>query len=475
MKILMVAAEFAPYAKTGGLADATAGLAFALQACGHDTRILIPRYAGFVHLPAKPLARRRLLRSARLFEVQIPDSGMTAYLSDTPRLKEVEDIYAGDDRDALRFISLSDAVADVISITGWMPDIVHCHDWHAALVAALLSSRRGADRFDDIPTVLTLHNIGYQGVFAPTVFAKYGYPEISSANDPDPPKDHCNFLRTGILTADAITTVSPTYAREIQTAEQGMGLEDAVSSRSNALTGILNGVDYSIWDPRSDPFLGTHYGEAGSEAKHAVKSNLCARLDLPADRRAPLVGVVSRLAEQKGIDVLVDALPAVLSGTHLAFAILGTGDAHIEAALREIAQQHPDRIAFKNGYDEELAHWIIAGSDLFVVPSRYEPCGLTQLYALRYGTVPVVRQTGGLADTVQHFEPETGTGNGCVFRDISAVALQRALRTAAGWYANAKIWHSLTANAMRADHSWLARVPDYEAVYESLLDVTNRP
>lgn len=472
MKILIVTAEFAPYAKTGGLADATAGLSHALSEAGHDVRVLIPRYPGIRVKGARAFLYRDGESVVRLFRLTRKRDGVRVYLCYVPSLSRVKDIYAGDDRDALRFLALSEAATAFSSTINWRPDVIHCHDWHAALVPTAIKAHNIClpDKAINTPTVLTLHNMGYQGVFPMTVFAKYGYERILSVLPrSESAQEHCNFLRVGILTADALTTVSPTYAREIQTVQFGMGLEDYIVKRRQSLTGILNGVDYSSWDPRNDPYLEQHYDRPEAGEKFAIKSELCERVGLRCARDIPVIGIVSRLAEQKGIDLIVDALPDLLKETNAVFAMLGSGDPKIGKTLHALASKNPQRVAFTEGYDEELAHLIIAGSDMFVVPSRYEPCGLTQLYSLRYGTIPIVRATGGLADTVHQFDPDSGTGNGCIFRDADADGLKWAVRTAMRWYAQPDAWLKLMGNAMSADFSWHARIPEYAALYGRLI------
>jgi starch synthase len=474
MKILMVCAEFAPWAKTGGLADAVAGLSGALAASGHDVRVLLPRYShvaaprGARHTvegpggpfrltelepepPAEPGGRRRT--PPRIFLLELGE--LTADV-----------IYTGDARDAGRFLKLCAAAVAVSAGPGWRPDVLHCHDWHTALVPVL---QRLAGH-SATPTVLTLHNVGYQGVFPDDVLAVHGFTGLEQMLPADAlAGGGTNFLRAGLRAADRVTTVSPTYAQEIQRPEFGLGLDDLLRARGSDVIGILNGVDYGVWSPDRDPFLPQHYDTADLAPKRRIKQGLLERLVLAADLDAPLVGVVSRLVEQKGIDLLIAALPALLAETRAAFAVLGNGDAMLAAELRRLAMTHPSRVSFVDGYDEPLAHEIFAGSDLTVVPSRYEPCGLTQMYALRYGTIPVVRATGGLADTITHFDAATGIGNGSVFRDADPQGVLWGVRTALGWYADGATWQRLMRNAMAADFSWPHQIPRYEELYRSLL------
>jgi starch synthase len=374
-------------------------------------------------------------------------------------------VYTGDARDLGRFLHLS-AAAVAHSAGDWRPDVIHCHDWHTALTPILqrLEPRSSA------ANVLTLHNVGYQGVFADTALREQGFASVEQVLPADARSGgYTNFLRAGIGAADRVTTVSPTYAEEIRQPAFGMGLEDVLSARGADLIGILNGVDYGVWSPDRDPFLPLHYHATDLTAKRRLKSLLLERLRLAPNPDAPLVGVVSRLVAQKGIDLLTLALPALLAETRASFALVGNGDAPLATALRGVADANRDRVSFFEGYDERLAHEIFAGSDLTVLPSRYEPCGLTQMYALRYGTIPVVRATGGLADTIRHFDAATGAGNGSVFLDADPQGVLWGVRTALSWFDDAAAWAHLIRNAMAADFSWPKQVPRYEELYRSLI------
>ncbi len=487
MNILMVCSEFAPLAKTGGLADAVTGLSEALSARGHDVRVLLPKYAHlagagtelepagksgtknryFEVVPAARAAAAAPPARGAVRRTKTRQAGPRIYLLD---LKELTtgSIYLGDERDAGRFIRLADAAVELGDAIGWSPDILHCHDWHAALVPLVQRARHPGRA---LPTALTLHNIGYQGVFADAVLTDYGLDEIRSVVAPDAlVDDTINFLRAGLRAADVLTTVSPTYAGEIRTPAFGMGLEDVLNDRAADLVGILNGVDYDIWSPNSDPFIDTHYNATNVSPKYRIKGTLEQRVGLLPDQNAPLLGAVSRLVPQKGIDLVASVLPTLVATTRANFVFLGDGDATLVAELRRLATAHPRRIAFVEGYDEQLAHQIFAGSDIALVPSRYEPCGLTQMYALRYGTIPVVRATGGLADTIQHFDPAAGTGNGSVFRDADGQGFLWGVRSALGWFDDPTAWTRLIANAMAADFSWRKQVRPYEAVYRQLTE-----
>jgi starch synthase len=471
MNILMVCAEFAPWAKTGGLADAVAGLSDALSGRGHDVRVLVPRYA---HLPEPGGAEQavdglggpyRFRELEPELEVAAPGPRPRVFLLDLGELT-ADTVYTGDARDAGRFLRLSAAAVALSAADGWRPDVIHCHDWHTALVPVFQRLAPGSTA----RSVLTLHNVGYQGVFADAILEEHGFAALEQVLPADARAGGgTNFLRAGLRAAARVTTVSPTYADEIRRPEFGMGLEDVLRARGRDLVGILNGVDYGVWSPERDPFLGEHYDATDLAPKRRIKETLVARLKLAPAAGTALVGVVGRLVEQKGIDLLAMALPALLQGTSASFAVLGNGDAALAAELRRLSDAHRTRLAFIEGYDEALAHEIFAGSDLTVVPSRYEPCGLTQMYALRYGTIPVVRATGGLADTIQHFDPATGAGNGSVFKDADAPAVLWGVETALGWFADDDIWSQLVQNAMAADFSWPRHVPRYEELYRSLI------
>jgi starch synthase len=474
MKILMVCAEFAPWAKTGGLADAVAGLSDALSQAGHDVRVVLPRYA---HLAA-PRGNRRSVDGPGgpfwLTELE-PDQETEhagrhrarprIFVLDLGELT-ADTVYTGDARDAGRFLRLSAGAVAVSAASGWRPDVIHCHDWHTALVPVVqrLEPRSTA------PCVLTLHNVGYQGIFADDVLDEQGFAALEPLLRADASAGGgMNFLRAGVRAADRVTTVSPTYAEEVRRPELGMGLEDLLAARGHDFIGILNGVDYGIWSPDRDPFLAHPYDATQLAPKRRIKKLLIERLRLAPDVDAPLVGVVSRLVEQKGIDLLTAVLPTLLAETNVSFAVLGMGDAGLAAELHRFSDAHRTRVSFTEGYDEKLAHEMFAGSDLTLVPSRYEPCGLTQMYALRYGTIPVVRATGGLADTVQHFDAATGLGNGSVFRDADPQGVLWGVRTALGWFEDEVAWSRLVRNAMAADFSWPRQIPHYEELYRSLL------
>lgn len=476
LRILAVCAEFAPFAKVGGLGDVTAGLCSWLAHRGHDVVVVLPRYGSMrglnIDCGAPVPGVRQLTWAGRglscgilPLETRVP--GLRVFFVDCPEFFS-GGVYDSGLSEAGRFILLSRAALELAVALRFAPDIVHCHDWHTAPAAMMLSGAwRTEPLFRRSSSVLTIHNIGYQGVFEAA--------ELDAAAGLLPPglfapeEDPVNFLRAGILAADALTTVSPTHAREIQTQAQGMGLDEPLRQRRHRLTGILNGVDYGQWSPEADVLLPQRFSAEDLGGKRVTRDTLLQDLQLHADVRTPVVGLVSRLTAQKGIDLIIDALPELLASRDFVCALLGNGDASHAAALRELADACPGRVAFVEGYDETRAHRIIAGSDLLLVPSRYEPCGLTQLYALRYGTVPVVRYTGGLADTVSHFDPQTGEGTGSVFRDADVGGLGWGLATALDWFADADLWMRLMQNGMHQDFSWDRQGPQYEQLFARLV------
>lgn len=463
----MVCAEYAPLAKTGGLADAVAGLSAALAEKGHDVRVVMPDYGvslppGFTASPSRRIGNL----TVDTVTAKTP-GGVPVYRIGCREIGTGGQIYAGDALDAPRFWAFNRAVPEALAALDWRPEIVHCHDWHAALVPALASVADSP--LNGVRSVLTLHNVGYQGAFGRDLLPADAASFFAAIDDEHSrARDYVVFLEAGIRFADRVTTVSPTYAREISSPEHGMGLDGLLRARGEDFVGILNGIDYRFWSPESDPFITPRYATGDAAGKARVKAALAAELGLSND--APILGAVSRLVEQKGIDLLVGALPALLERTRARFAILGSGDTDLESALTAAAKAHPERVAFRCGYDEGLAHRIIAGSDLLVVPSRYEPCGLTQLYAMRYGTVPVVRKTGGLADTVTHYAPDTGEGTGSVFEHADAQGLIWGVTTALEWYASPDEWRRVQRNGERLDFSWNRQAEPYAALYQRLAE-----
>jgi starch synthase len=471
MNVLHVAAEAFPLVKTGGLADVAAALPQAQCAAGADARLLLPGYPavldGLEGLrtvceigPAFGAARVRLLAG------RLP-GGLPAYALDAPfRFRRgagpYQDAQGADWSDNLQRFALLGWAAAQLALgeldAGWRPQALHAHDWHAGLACAYAH----AHPRPGLATVFTVHNLAFQGRFDLADFPLLGLPGRYQRPEGIEFHQTLSFMKAGLQLADRITTVSPSYAREITTPAFGCGMEDVVRSRGDRLSGILNGIDTALWDPATDPDLPARYDLHAPAGKAACKRALQQALGLAEDAQAPLLVVVSRLTEQKGIDLLLGALPALLAaGAQL--AVQGAGDAPLEQALRDAAQAHPGRVAVRIAYDEAMAHRLVAGGDAIVVPSRFEPCGLTQLYGLRYGTLPIVRRVGGLADTVDE-------ATGWRFDEARPEALAGALRQAVSCYREQpEAWRSMRATAMARDHSWRRAAEAYLALYRAAL------
>ncbi len=475
LKLCILASEMMPFAKTGGLADVAGALVREFGSLGHDVRAFMPLYRSvrsgpweFSEVPAVSAVAMAIGDARYEFSLRSAvrsGSDRPVYFVDCPRMFDRGAVYTNDADEYRRFLLFTRAVIESCRRLGFAPDIFHCNDWHTALLPLLLKSAHAGNRlFVDSRTVLTIHNIGYQGIMPAAAAGELGLaPDDARFDAADMAHGVINALKTGIRCADAVTTVSPTYAREILAEPLGMGMQDALRARADGVTGILNGVDYDQWDPRHDPYLSVHFGAGDWDGKAANKRALLAASGLESDPAVPLIGMVSRLTEQKGLDLLYEALPSFLERRNCAFAILGDGEARYVQFFESLAREFPGRVAFHCGYDEAKAHAIEAGSDAFLMPSRYEPCGLNQMYSLRYGTIPIVHKTGGLADSVVHFDSATGIGTGCVFNDYDAAAVAWALNTAADWFADARVWRRLMRNAMGEDFSWGRRIAEYDA------------
>jgi len=480
IRVLYVASEIYPLIKTGGLADVTAALPPALLAGGVDVRLLLPGFpairAGLPRL--RPVADFGAAFGAARVTVErgaMPDGDVPAYVLDAPQLYDRPGgPYAGPDgRDwpdnDRRFALLGWAAArfaDGAADAGWRPDIVHAHDWHAGLAPAYLAARGGYRA----ASVFTVHNLAYQGLFPADRFAELGLPPAFFAMYGVEFHGQLSFMKAGLCYADRVTTVSPTYAEEIQHPEQGCGLEGLLAARRGALSGILNGVDDRIWDPVADPLLAAPYGPADLAGKARDKAALQQAVGLAARPEALLFGVVSRLTAQKGLDLVLAALPElVAAGGQL--ALLGAGEPALEAAFADFAAAHPGAASVRIGYDEAFAHRIFGGADLILVPSRYEPCGLTQLYGLRYGTLPLVRRVGGLADTVVDADEAAlaaGTATGFTFDAATVPALLEAAGRAFALYRRPAAWTRLQRQAMSRDFGWPAAAARYLELYRQL-------
>jgi starch synthase len=490
LSICAIASEVVPFAKTGGLADVASALSRQLTARGHDVRLFMPFYAQ-IRRDKLEAARVESLQDLRIvigsheysvdiWRTQLPGSATPAgsstnvYLVESDALYARPTLYTNAADEHRRFLVLTRAALECCRRMNFRPHIVHSHDWHAAFAPLWLRSiYRNDPVLAAAKSVLTIHNIGYQGGFGAADVADLDLgPDAYLLHQEDLKAGCINALKHGILLADCVTTVSPTYAREITTAQYGMGMEQALAARGHAVRGILNGVDYEEWDPRRDRYLPIHFGPQDLALKAELKRNFLLRQNLrPVHGRVPLFGIVSRLTSQKGFDLLIDTLPKLLNDRDVRVAVVGSGDAKYENFFRGLADRHRGHAWFFGGYDESLAHWIEGASDVFLMPSLYEPCGLNQMYSLRYGTIPIVRRTGGLADSVVHFDPATGHGTGIVFNDFDASAMGWALDTAMQWYADTPSWERLVQNAMRQDFSWETQANEYLKLFAELLQL----
>lgn len=476
----MASSEFAPFAKTGGLGDVVTALSKNLHEQGHDVRVLIPYYARLQGAGLDPqaidtladvhvqLGERTVPYS--ILRATLPGGDMPLFLLHCPEFFGRDGIYSQDDDEFLRFVLLSRAAIEMCQRTTFAPHIMHCNDWQTALIPLYLRSTYAWDRlFADTRTVLTIHNIGYQGMFPAWVLGQLHLAGAEHHLHQDDLKEGViNFLKTGILYADLVTTVSPTYAREILGAEYGMGLDHLLRQRGHGFVGILNGVDYSEWDPFHDELIAANYSADDLTGKTTCKRQLMEKLGLKVDIGRPLIGIVSRLVGQKGLDLVRTVVPRLLLHTPFSLAVLGSGEPRYESAFASMEHHFRGQVAFYRGYNEKLAHWIEAGADMFLMPSRYEPCGLNQMYSLRYGTVPIVRETGGLADSVEQISPDSGTGTGILFRDYDERGLEWALVTALGLYRNKDLWRKIMLNGMARDFSWQRQTARYVELYRQL-------
>ena len=475
-KILFVTSEAHPLIKTGGLADVSGSLPMALAGLGTDVRLIMPKYQAIK--TAEDIYYKSTLRvnnvDVNILETRLPGTKVLVWLVDCPEYFDVPGNPYVDEKgrawanSAERFALFCRVAVEVAMNRGyleWTPDIVHCNDWQSGLVPALLSLEASRPA-----TVFTIHNMAYQGIFPRATKLSLNLPKQLWNPDGSEFNGMLSFIKGGLAYADRITTVSPTYAQEIQTADFGYGLEGLLSHRNNILTGIINGIDADQWNPETDSNISEHFDLVTINKKQLNKTALQKKLSLPVDINIPIFAIISRLVEQKGIDLVLECLSEMLAWP-LQFVLLGSGDKRFEQQLIFFAETNPDKMAITIGYDEALAHLIEAGADVFLMPSRFEPCGLNQLYSQRYGTVPIVRKTGGLADTVVDTLPETlsnDTATGFVFNEATSGALMETIKRALIVYNQTKAWKQLQVSGMRKDFSWNKSAKEYIALYEQL-------
>jgi starch synthase len=479
LKILFASSEAVPLIKTGGLGDVSGSLPLALHRLGHDVRVVIPAYADAIARVSDPepvgtLPVPRAPGMVRLLESTLDDSMVPVYLVDAPGLYDRSgNPYVGPDgRDwsdnALRFATLCRVASEIAlghSSLGWQPDLVHANDWQTGLIAPFLADVAGRPA-----TLFTIHNLSYQGLFDRPTFDALGLPAHWWSPQGLEFYNRLSFIKGGISLSDIVTTVSPTYAVEIRQPSLGYGLHGLLGYRADRLHGILNGIDYDLWDPATDLSIPQHFSADAFHDKRANKTRLQQVFGLEERADVALFGHVGRLVEQKGVDLILAVLPRLMAQPDAQLAILGSGSAVLEELIRAASAQYPGRVGVRLGYDEPLSHLVEAGSDLFLMPSRFEPCGLNQLYSLRYGTVPIVHRTGGLADTVVDATAENlaaGTATGFTFNHPTSDALWSAIARALElWHQPGIGWEQLAINGMRQDFSWATSARRYEELYQ---------
>jgi starch synthase len=480
MRILLASSEVHPYSKTGGLADMAGSLVKALARAGHQVGLVTPLYRGirgrfpemrkldwYMNLPLGAQWAR-----GEVWTLE-PMEGLTVYFVDQPGFLDRPGVYAENGLDyadnAERFIFFSKAVAHLARYLPWQPEVVHVNDWQTALAPLLMLHQKLWEGWTSKPrTCITIHNLAYQGIFPATKYALTNLPQDYFNLNGAEFYGNLNCLKAGIVYSDVVTTVSPRYAREITTPEQGCGLDDILRRRHGALFGILNGVDYDEWNTTSNPRLKHPYSLRDLKGKAANKADLQRELGLPADDTVPLFSNITRLADQKGVDIQLGALEEMLS-TRMQFVLLGSGWEGYEEAYRRLMRRYPDKVAVQIGFDQSLSHRIEAGSDFFMMPSKFEPCGLNQMYSLRYGTVPIVRMTGGLDDSVVDITEDRKRADGIKFVDYSARALAKGMRKALVLFNEPKLLREYRRNGMKMDFSWDRMVGKYVEAYQGTL------
>lgn len=474
MHIVFVAAEMVPFSKVGGLADVVGSLSAALVRARHKVTVVLPMVTGID--PNTFSLSRRLLpltvalggleHRVEIFEGRLA-TGVDVRVLSNPGLFERDTLYTDEPDEPMRWGLLSKAALSLLAHDGEAVDVVHAHDWHTALVPYYL--RHGvvsASNLGDASTVLTIHNLHHQGVFGREMVGKLELDPAHFVPDGLEFFGKLNVLKAGIISADRVTTVSPTYAREILEPDMGVGLDGVLRSLERGVRGILNGVDAEVWSPASDMRLPVRYDADDIKGKARCKTWLQEDFGLPDRPRTPIVGMISRLVPQKGVDLLLTMAPRLLR-SDVQLALLGTGDPDLEQGLERLASRYPDKVAYRRAFDDTLSHRFYAGCDMLVVPSRFEPCGLTQLIAMRYGAVPVVRHTGGLADTVVDLDRQLETGNGFVFHRVDAVDLLGAVLRGVVCYSFQSEWGELVRRLLRTDVSWDRSAKQYHALYSS--------
>jgi starch synthase len=481
MKIAFVTTECFPYIKTGGLADVAGSLPVELTKQGCEVKIFLPKY--FLidenryeltynwNIGEMPIRINGIIRSVHIHQAKLPNTDIDVYFIDCPHYFHRHRVYTDDPGEDERFTLFSKGVIETLQRIEWSPDVIHCNDWQTGLIPLFIKDNYSWDKFfDKTATLFSIHNIGYQGRFSKSVLFSA---EINGdLFYPDGPVEHgggISFMKAGISFADIINTVSNTYAHEILTPEYGAGLEATLKKRAEDLYGILNGVDYSVWNPQTDKNLPYNYSTNNLSGKLLNKKFLLEHFGVPFNKDVPLIGIVSRMVLQKGFDIFVDVINDLMD-LKAQWIILGSGEEKFEELFRWLSNQYPEKVGTYIGYNNELSHLIEAGSDMFLMPSRYEPCGLNQIYSLKYGTVPIVRKTGGLADTVKDWDEENSYGfdhgNGFSFYDYSGYALYKSVERAVNAFKLKDIWKKIQTNGMKMDFSWTRSAEKYLELYK---------
>lgn len=475
LKVLFVAAEAVPFAKTGGLADVAGSLPKELKAQGVDVRVVMPKYGS---IPEKYKKKMKSLletavnvswRSQYCGVQQLDHEGVPVYFVDNEQYFNREGLYGYED-DAERFAFFSRAVLDMLPQIGFIPDIIHCNDWHTGMVSVFLKLEHAKDeQYKNIRTIYTIHNLKYQGVFPKQIMEDTLGLDWKYFNNGDLEFfDAVNFMKGGIVYSDYLTTVSETYAKEIQYEYFGEHLDGLLRSRKQELCGIVNGIDYDEYNPKTDKYLFANYDSKNLLKKAQNKEGLQKQLGLPVRRSVPMIAILSRLVAAKGLDLVVRIMDEILSTENVQFVVLGTGDKEYEDWFKGLAWRFPTKVSANILFNNELAHRIYAGADIFVMPSQYEPCGIGQLIAMHYGTIPVVRATGGLKDTVKPYNKYAKEGNGFTFNNYNAHELLYTIKRALDTYNNAPVWQEVVQNAMETDYSWKKSAEEYCQLYDRL-------
>jgi len=489
-KILFVTSEVVPFVKTGGLADVSAALPQMLAEMGHEVRILVPKYG------AVDERKFKIHEVVRLKDILIKIGNKEVVFSlkscFLPGQRVRVQIYFLDNQEYFgsrnslyidpmtgkdypdndeRFILLANSVFELITKLGWIPDVIHCNDWQCGLIPAYLKNNLKDDpQFAKFKTLFTIHNLAYQGVFGKSSFKKTGLPDNLNSEKGILNKGKINFMKTGLLYADVINTVSETYANEIRTDDKiGAGLKNVLAKRKNDLYGIVNGIDNKVWNPEKDKLLPKKYSIKNIESKLLNKKELTEKFRFKYDENVPVIGVISRLYDSKGIDLISKSMSSLMK-LNIQMVLLGTGDKKYHTLFEKTARQNPDKFACYLGFNDELAHVIEAGADMFLMPSQYEPCGLNQMYSLMYGTVPIVRETGGLADTVIRYNEKSGNGNGFMFKKYNATDMIKEIKRANKVFQDKKEWTKIIKNGMKSDFSWNSSAKKYVDLYKTVIN-----